>query len=172
MEEDTVNTAELLVDKYADTLFRIAIQNTGVTQEAEDIVQDVFLAMLKNLPFESEEHAKRWLIRVTVNKCRDYLRAARRKNLPLEENIAGTYCHQDSDVLQQLQKLQPLDRTIVYLFQQLQKLQPLDRTIVYLFYFEGYNAKEIAKMVGKTRNAVTIRLMRAREALKGLLEEE
>ena len=52
MEEDTVTTAELLVDKYADTLFRIAIQNTGVTQEAEDIVQDVFLAMLKNLPFE------------------------------------------------------------------------------------------------------------------------
>ena len=155
MEEDTVTTAELLVDKYADTLFRIAIQNTGVTQEAEDIVQDVFLAMLKNLPFESEEHAKRWLIRVTVNKCRDYLRAARRKNLPLEENIAGTYCHQDSDVLQQLQKLQPLDRTIVY-----------------LFYFEGYNAKEIAIMVGKTRNAVAIRLMRAREALKGLLEEE
>ena len=56
--------------------------------------------------------------------------------------------------------------------QQLQKLQPLDRTIVYLFYFEGYNAKEIAKMVGKTRNAVAIRLMRAREALKELLEEE
>lgn len=99
MEEDTVTTAELLVDKYADTLFRIAIQNTGVTQEAEDIVQDVFLAMLKNLPFESEEHAKRWLIRVTVNKCRDYLRAARRKNLPLEENIAGRYCHQDFFVI-------------------------------------------------------------------------
>ena len=51
MEEDTVNTAELLVDKYADTLFRIAIQNTGVTQEAEDIVQDVFLAMAQKSPF-------------------------------------------------------------------------------------------------------------------------
>ena len=42
MEEDTVTTAELLVDKYADTLFRIAIQNTGVTQEAEDIAKVVF----------------------------------------------------------------------------------------------------------------------------------
>ena len=58
MEEDTVTTAELFVDKYADTLFRIAIQNTGVTQEAEDIVQDVFLGDAQKSPFRERRARK------------------------------------------------------------------------------------------------------------------
>lgn len=153
MEEIKTLTADEIVEAFGDLVFRLALQYTGIRQEAEDIAQETFLAMLKKLPFKSAEHAKRWLIKVIVNKCKDYYKSARRKNLPLDENVKLTY----------FQEMQGLE--------ELEKLEPLDRSIIYLFYFEGYSAKEIAVMIGKTRNAVNIRLMRARETLKGLLQE-
>lgn len=153
MEEVKTLSADDIVEAYGDLIFRIALQHTGNVQEAEDITQEAFMAMLKKMPFESAEHAKRWLIRVTVNKCKDYYKSARRKNLPLDENINATY-FQQTDGLEELGKLEPLDRNIIY-----------------LFYYEGYSAKEIAKMIGKTRNAVNIRLSRARDALRDLLDE-
>lgn len=148
-----LNTVDEIVDAYADLLFRIALQYTGIRQEAEDIVQETFLAMLKKLPFESMLHAKRWLIKVTINKCKDYFKSARRKNLPLDEKMNATYVENHEDL------------------EELNRLDPLDRSIIYLFYYEGYSTKEIASMVGKTRNAVNIRLCRARETLKKLLQE-
>ena len=155
MEEDgkKISTAEDIIDAYSDMVFRIAVQYTGNRQEAEDITQDAFLAMLKKMPFNSAEHAKRWLIRVTINKCKDYFKSAKRKNLPLDENLSASYVGENERL------------------EELEKLEPLDRSIIYLFYYEGYSAKEIAKMTGKTRNAVNIRLSRARNTLRELLEE-
>ncbi len=153
MEEVKTLTADQIVEAFGDLVFRLSLQYIGNVQEAEDITQEAFLAMLKKLPFKSVEHAKRWLIKVTVNKCKDYHRSARRKNLPLDENVKATY-FQETEGLEELEKLDPLDRSIIY-----------------LFYYEGYSAKEIADIIGKTRNAVNIRLMRARETLKGLLQE-
>ena len=153
MEEVKTLTADEIVEAFGDLVFRLALQYTGIRQEAEDIVQEAFLAMLKKPPFKSAEHAKRWLIKVTVNKCKDYFKSARRKNLPLDERlISGSF--ELSDGLDEIEKLDPLDRNIIY-----------------LFYYEGYSAKEIGKMTGKTKNAVNIRLSRARESLKELLEE-
>lgn len=153
MEEEKKLSVSEIVDEYGDLVFRIALNYTGNTQEAEDITQESFLAMLKKLPFKSAEHAKRWLIKVTVNKCKDYYKSARRKNLPLDERLISE-SFELSDGLEELEKLDPLDRDIIY-----------------LFYYEGYSAKEIGKMIGKTKNAVNIRLSRAREYLKELLEE-
>lgn len=153
MEEVKTLSGGEIVEAYGDLVFRIALQYTGNVQDAEDITQDTFLAMLRKLPFESAEHAKRWLIKVTVNKCKDYYKSARRKNLPLDENVNVSY-FENTDGLEELEKLDPLDRSIIY-----------------LFYYEGYSAKEIAGMIGKTRNAVNIRLSRARETLKELLQE-
>lgn len=154
MEEVKTLSVDDIVNNYGDLIYRLAVHYTGNVHEAEDITQETFLAMLKKLPFESAEHAKRWLIRVTVNKCKDYYKSARRKkNLPLDENVNASYFEQTEGL------------------EELEKLDPLDRSIVYLYYFEGYDAKEIAAMIGKTRNAVNIRLSRARETLRGLLEE-
>ena len=113
MEEVKTLTADEIVEAFGDLVFRLALQYTGIRQEAEDIVQEAFLAMLKKLPFKSAEHAKRWLIKVTVNKCKDYFKSARRKNLPLDERlISGSF--ELSDGLEEIEKLDPLDRNIIY----------------------------------------------------------
>lgn len=142
-----------IVNTYSDMIYRLAYQYTRDEGESQDISQDVFMAMLKKMPFEDEVHLKAWLIRVTINKCKDYLKSSRRKNLPLDENIQShSYTHEDG-------------------IEEIMQLPPLDRNIIYLYYYEGYSVKEIAKIVGKSSNAINIRLTRARESLKNLIEE-
>ena len=66
----------LAVQRYSDTVFRAAMHNCSCTADAEDVVQDVFEKLLcYNGRFESEEHLKAWLLRVTINRCHDLTRA-------------------------------------------------------------------------------------------------
>lgn len=153
MAYDT-NNINYIVNKYSDMIYRLAYQYTFNISEAEDIVQETFMAMLKKMPFKDEEHLKAWLIRVSVNKSKDYLKSSRRKVLSLDEKVLGDAAYEKDEPLEELEKLPAFDRTVIY-----------------LFYYEGYSAKEIAAMTGKTQNAVNIRLSRARETLKNMLEE-
>ena len=78
----------LAVQRYSDTVFRAAMHNCSCTADAEDVVQDVFEKLLcYNGRFESEEHLKAWLLRVTINRCHDLTRAARQKDTELDENL-------------------------------------------------------------------------------------
>ena len=59
---------EEIIDKYADMVYRIAVNQTGSREEAQDIFQEVFLRLVRCRDrISGEEHAKAWLIRVTIN---------------------------------------------------------------------------------------------------------
>ena len=158
-EENGVNlsldndTIQQIVEQYSDMVLRIAYQNTHNLHEAEDIMQDVFIALMAQSSFSSAEHIKAWLIRATVNKCRDYLRSARSRELPMQESMLV---------------FSPEEQVII---EEVALLPPMERTIIYLYYYEGYSAKEIADILGKSRNAVYLRLMRAKNRLKHLITE-
>ena len=63
-------------ESYIDTVFRVAFNYIKSAADAEDITQNVFVKLLKEeKPFESEEHVKRWLIRVAVNECKNLTKA-------------------------------------------------------------------------------------------------
>ena len=83
MEREQVAAA---VEKYAATVYRVSLSCVKNRESAEDIMQDVFLKLLRRKDaFESAEHMKRWLIRCTVNAGRDLLASAwRRKATPLD----------------------------------------------------------------------------------------
>lgn len=150
---DLMDNVNYIVNKYADMICRIAYQYTRNIHEAKDIMQEVFVKMLKKLPFKDEEYLKAWLIRVTINQSKDFLKSKHRKNVPLEEGLQIA-AKQQEDGLEELQQL-PYD----------------DRNIIYLYYYEGYSTKEIGKLLGKSANAVALKLLRARERLKSLIEE-
>ena len=83
----TADTFEYALNTYSDMLLRIAYRNVKVLADAEDITQEVFIKLIqRDKGFESPEHEKAWLIRVTVNKCRDFLKSERRK----KETALGT----------------------------------------------------------------------------------
>lgn len=155
MEDKNIKNMNYVVNTYGDMLYRLAYQYTRNASESEDIAQDVFVAMLKKMPFKSEEHLKAWLIRVAINKSKNYLKSARKKVLSLDENIdvAGPPLKEDDGL------------------EELNLLPEFDRSVIYLYYYEGYSVREIAKMTGKSANSINIRLSRSREKLKTLLEE-
>ena len=146
------------VDDYSTLLYRIVLCHARNKEDAEDIVQEVFLSLVKKPAIRDEAHLKLWLIKVAVNKCKNLLKsAARRKNAVLDESIA-TACNFDSGNIKVLEYLDTL--------------KPTDKNIIFLHYFEGYSTKEISEIIGKKEIAVRVKLTRARQKLKLFLEKE
>ncbi|MCL2796760.1 MAG: RNA polymerase sigma factor [Firmicutes bacterium] len=149
-----------VIEQYSETVFRISVLHTKNRADAEDICQDVFLSLLKR-PFAEEDGClKAWLIRITINKCKNFLKYQKRhKTVPLDAvsySLAGESFKEEH-----------LD-----LMDAFNKLAEKDRSVVYLFYFEDYTAKEIARLLGKNEAVVFKRLTRAREKLKNFLNEK
>lgn len=148
--------------QYGKMVLRIAFQNTGNMTEAEDITQDVFLKLMKeDRNFTDEEHIKAWLIRVTINRCRDFMKSSRfRKNVAFtEENLDSNYFTEDCFSMQDKQ-----------IFVELGKLPPKYRNVLYLYYVEEYTVPEIGKLLSAKENTVSSWLRRAKKKLKLRME--
>lgn len=150
---------ELITDiirQYADFIFRTAYQSLKNRSDAEDVLQEVSVALVKsNAPLTDSLHLKSWLVTVTLNKCRDLRRyQARRSYIPLEEceNI------EVSDTREVMEELWQLPENY--------------RTVIYLHYYAGFKIVEIAEILGKNPNTVGTRLRRGRKALEKILKEE
>lgn len=141
--------ANLLLERYSDLVLRIAMHSAREPADAEDIAQEVFLKRVATRRvFSSPEHEKAWMIRVTINQCRDYLKSARRRGtVPLDRDIPGPA--RDTRVLDAVRELP----------------EPY-RNAVYLYYYEGYTIKEIARILRRRENTVSSWLHRARAMLK------
>lgn len=150
--EQEVNRA---VEQYADTVRRICLVHLKNYADTEDIFQTVFVKyLLHTVPFASPEHERAWIIRVTINACKDLLRSVfRRRTLSLEE-VA--------------EQPAPADEHRAVL-RAVQALPAAYRDVVYLHYYEGYTAPEIAGILGKNVNTVYTRLTRARGLLRRTL---
>ena len=147
-----------LVGLYSGTVYRVAYCHIGNSADADDIMQDVFLALYTyNKDFRDDEHVKAWLIRVAVNRSRNLLNSCRyRLSQPLEtaENIPAE-----------------TDKG-GFLLPVVMKLKPKYRTVLYMYYYEGYSVSEIAAALSEKTTTVTTRLSRGRDRLKELLIKE
>lgn len=146
-----------IVDTYSSMLLRLAINRTQNLPEAQDIVQTVYLRLLRANPlFRSAAHEKAWLLRTAINLCKDYRKSAsRRTNVPLEEADAASLPPETTEVLDVVNRLPESDRYAVY-----------------LYYYERMPIVEIARALGEKEGTVSSRLSRARKKLKTLLKGE
>ncbi len=150
---------ETLVISHYDMLLRLAVHHTENRAEAEDIVQDVFLSLLQSgKQFRDDEHAKAFLLRAVINRCKDYHKSARRTNHIALSEAEGNLVQN------------PFAET--ELAQAMQTLRPDFRNVIYLHYYEQYSIKEIAALLGKSSNTVSSWLTRARAQLKEVLDYE
>lgn len=155
MEKTLFNSA---ARQYQDMVYRIALHAFGNPQDAEDAVQEVFLRLYTaEKPFEGPDHLRYWLIRVTVNICKDALKSPwRRRRVSLEE----------------LPETPVFDRPEQgSLYREVMGLPEKYRTVLYLFYYEELTVREIGEVLGLRTSAVTTRLHRARSRLKEQLTE-
>ena len=144
---------EYIYQKYRDDIFAIGFNYFRNPNDADDIVQETFYKFCKSSKaFESEEHIRNWLIRVAVNECkRVSLSPWRKRNCALEE-YADTLYFPSEDAGE--------------LFTEVMNLKKSYRQVMHLFYYEGYNIREIADILGISETAVTTRLNRARNEIK------
>lgn len=146
-----------LVKKYIDTVFRLALSYTKSPTDAEDIVQDVFFALYREKRrFETEEHIRHWLIRVTVNQCKKWHRSPWRKHISFSEYAAGMVDSGES-------AREILDAVMA--------LPKKYRLPIYLYYYEEYSTEEIAEILKIPKGTVCSNLSRGRELLKIELQE-
>ena len=154
--EQEVNRA---IERYADTVRRIYMLHLKNRADTEDIFQTVFLKyLLHTAPFADDEHEKAWLIRVTINACRDLLRSFfRSRTVPLDA------------VAEQAAELPPDHREVL---DAVLSLPQKYKDVVYLHYYEGYAAPEIGRILGKNVNTVYTLLNRAKQQLREKLGGE
>lgn len=151
---DDVSTA---LEKYSGMVYRICLMYLKNKEEAEDAFQDIFLKYMQaNRHFESVEHEKAWLCKVSFNHCKDVLRSFRFKTTSLE-SIAEPYYEnkEEGTVLTAV-----LDLPVKY------------KNVIYLHYYEGYTAAQIAKLLKCRENAVYSQLSRGRQMLKERLGDD
>ena len=144
------------IGQYGDMVRRLCLVHLKNPADTEDIFQNVFLKyVLSPVVFESPEHEKAWLIRVTLNACKDLVKSFfRSRTVPLEEL---------------LDQPAPLSEEHREVLEAVLALPPKYRDAVYLHYYEGYTAAEIGKLLGKNTNTVYTLLTRAREQLRETL---
>ena len=144
---------EYAMDKFGDTVLRVAASVTGNRTDADDVFCDVFFALYKQYGFSSDNHLKAWLIRVTANMAKNVRKAARRqRRAELNESVEAPETESGNETLDALQRLKPKERAVIY-----------------LHYYEGYVFGEIAGMLGVREGSVRSIAARARESLREML---
>ena len=151
--------ANRAIQRYADTVRRICMVHLKNEADTEDIFQTVFLKyVLSSVSFESDGHEKAWLIRVTINACKDLLKSFfRSRTVPLDE------------LLEQPAAIPPDNREVL---EAVLSLPQRYRDVVYLHYFEDYTAPEISRILGKNVNTIYTLLTRSKRLLREKLGED
>ena len=153
---------EKIITEYGDMVYRMAYIQVKNRDIADDIYQEVWMKLIRQKNYiEPGEHLKAWLLRMTINCCKDYWKSAWVQKIvgSVEaENEAGLELSQENED----------ERGIT---ECVQRLPQKYRTVIHLYYYEDYSQKEIANMLGMKENTVASLLKRGRERLKKMLEK-
>lgn len=143
-----------IVKKYFNMVYKLALSQSNNVANAEDITQEVFLRYIqKDIEFESEEHIKAWLIRVTINCSKSvYSSSWFKKNVPLSEEIAFD---------------EPEVSDVYYAVLELPQKY---KTVIHLFYYEDLSVAQISEYLKIKESTVKSQLHRGRELLKNKLK--
>ena len=156
-QRDLEKEFESVFEKYGKMLYKIAFLYLGNASDAEDALQEVFIKYLKaDKAFKNDGHLKAWLIRVTQNKCKDYLKSPFRNSGSYDESI--DFMHSDSDL-----SIDVIKKTVA--------LPQKYKSVIILHYYYDYSVKEISTTLKISESAVKMRLKRGREILKMELED-
>ena len=153
---------EQTIIEYSDLLYKICFLILKDDSDVQDVLQETFIKyMTKSPDYESEDHKKAWLIKVSQNKCKEFLRFHKRHAaVPLEE------------VEESISVTNGMDTSSIELLSQIWNLKYKLKSVVILYYIEGYSVKEVAQILGISESAVKKRLERARKELRMLTSVE
>lgn len=140
--------------EYKKMLYNIAYSYVHNQMDADDVIQDVFIKYLKsNETFQTVENEKYWLIRITINTCKSYLKQTRFKYIELNEDIVNKTCDVE---LEEEQRYFLIITSLPHKYQE----------VIILYYYEDLKINEISTILKISVSAVKKRLERARNMIK------
>ncbi len=152
-----------IITKYSDTVFKLAFVYVKNRSTAEDISQNVFIKYMESADkcFESDEHLKAWLLRVTINECKKNFRSLWTRKTDLYS----------TDELSMLVNTPVQTECYEPLLEALMKLPKKYNLVIHLYYYEELSIKEISSMLHRKENTVMSDIHRARGLIKEYLED-
>lgn len=146
-----------IYEMYNQDIYRLIYSYTLDCAESKDILQETFFKYYKNinkLPTTTEE-TKKWLIKVSINTTKDYLRKILKRRFLYENEI---------------EKYKSMENSDLEFIEILKKLNKKYRIPIFLYYYEGYKIQEIATLLHLKESAVKMRISRARKIIKEEME--
>ncbi len=145
---------------YAQDLFNVAYGYARSVQDAEDIVQNVFIKFIQtNNKFKTENDEKYWLIRVTINESINFVKSSYKKKIVLNDEIVQSTSDQTKE---------NNDKEELLFF--IENLPEKYKIVIILFYYENMKTHEISNILDISEAAVRKRLERARDILRNKME--
>lgn len=158
-----------VINQYYDLVHKLAYSKTRNLEDTNDLTQDVFLKFLQsNKKFESDEHIKNWLIRVTINTYLKQISSGWNKNTTfMTDELLGAAEGSNSNFSYRDQYI--IEDDVLEL---INTLPDKNREILWLFYYNDMSIRDIAVKQNKTESAVKMQLSRSRKILKEKLERK
>ena len=149
--------AGLLIDKYGNSILRLAYSYLQNMDDAEDILQDTLLQYIKTKPsLNGPEHEKAWLLKVAANLSKNRIKYNKlRQTDELAEELVGKE-----------------DEDLAFVWDAVKQLPDKYREVIHLFYQEGLSTKDISAVLDRNEATVRSDLKRGRDQLKNILKEE
>jgi RNA polymerase sigma-70 factor (ECF subfamily) len=163
-----------LYDMFKDKVFNLAISYSQNRQDAEEIIQDVFIEVFRSIDsFKGDSNISTWIYRITVNKSLDFIRYTKRKKrfaviTSLFNRETGEQIIEHSDFIHPGIEMEQKELS-KYLFQAIEKLPESQKTAFLLSKIEGLSGAEISEIMKLSLSSVDSLLFRAKQNLKKLL---
>ena len=155
-----------ILSEYGKSVYRLAFIKTKNYSDADDIYQEVFLRLIKNdKEFKSDEYLKNWLLKTTINLCKDLWKSAWYRNNSLLSDFQEDSGYEYESVNEKDDESSEVTNAVMQLPQKY-------REVIHLYYYEGYTEKEIAQMLNTNEKTISSRMIRGRKKLKELFEKE
>ena len=169
---------ETLLEKYGGRLLRLARRFLPSEEDARDALQDAMLSVVKSIDkFEANSKLSTWLHRIVVNASLMKLRTKRRRDeIDIEEVLPrfqedGHQIEPSQPWTESAESMLERDELRALVRSSIEQLPETYRVVLQLRDIEEMSTEETAEILGITPNAVKIRLHRARQALRALLDK-
>lgn len=157
---------ENLLDVYETRVYRLALRFTGSVPNAEDVTQEIFLAVYRGIPnFRSNSALGTWIYRIAMNHCLEFRRKKRLETIPYDDELTlvSTDWREDPAQYADRQELSAKVEAALNL------LSPLHREVIVLHELQGMTYQEVAAALDVPVGTVKSRLSNAFRRLRDLL---
>ncbi|MFA7274702.1 MAG: RNA polymerase sigma factor [Crocinitomicaceae bacterium] len=155
---------KLLYERYSGWLYAVALRYCSDSDDAQDVLQDSFIAIFDNLKqYNQEKSFAGWMKKITVNTA---LAVHRKKNAAVYKNPVREIEDQQMIDITLLQELEVQEINLL-----IEQLTPGRRQVFNLYFIEGYTHKEIAEMLQISEGTSKSQLFDAKKELKAAMEK-